>query len=165
MIRVGRTRNLLRASSSLSETWPRSARHHLGQWHLSGSTNRPDKSPHSITCLRFRNSLQMRATSTREGWMSGPLPLPTTQNTGINHLSCRFRPGFPGLSTLCHVRETVCGRGAVRCRDRVSGSRIMRFGFGGKFPARCPAAAMPSSRVHQSGPAEGRNLVRGCCRR
>ena len=51
MIRVGQTRNLLRASSSLSEIWPRSAHHHLGQRHLSGRMNRPDKSPHSITCL------------------------------------------------------------------------------------------------------------------
>ena len=67
MIRVGQTRNLLRASSSLLEIWPRSAHHHPGQRHLSGRTNRPDKSPHSITCLRFRNSLQMRAASTREG--------------------------------------------------------------------------------------------------
>jgi hypothetical protein len=76
MIRVGRTRNLLRASSSLSEIWPRSAHHHLGQRHLSGRTKRPDKSPHSITCLRFRNSLQMRAASTREGCLSGPFPPP-----------------------------------------------------------------------------------------
>ena len=49
MIRVGRTRNLLRASSSPSEIWPRSAHHHLGQRHLTGRTKRPDKSPHSIT--------------------------------------------------------------------------------------------------------------------
>ena len=74
MIRVGQTRNLLRASSSLLEIWPRSAHHHPGQRHLSGRTNRPDKSPHSITCLMFRNSLQMRAASTREGWTSGPSP-------------------------------------------------------------------------------------------
>ena len=76
MIRVGRTRNLLRASSSLSEIWPRSAHHHLGQRHLSGRTNRPDKSPHSITCLRLRNSLQMRAASTREGSTAVPSPPP-----------------------------------------------------------------------------------------
>jgi len=31
MIRVGQTRNLLRASSSLLEIWPRSAHHHPGQ--------------------------------------------------------------------------------------------------------------------------------------
>jgi len=31
MIRVGQTRNLLRASSSLLEMWPRSAHHHPGQ--------------------------------------------------------------------------------------------------------------------------------------
>jgi len=36
MIRVGQTRNLLRASSSLLEIWPRSAHHHPGQRHLSG---------------------------------------------------------------------------------------------------------------------------------
>lgn len=76
MIRVGQTRNLLRASSSLLEIWPRSAHHHPGQRHLSGRANRPDKSPHSITCLMFRNSLQMRAASTREGWMLGPSPPP-----------------------------------------------------------------------------------------
>lgn len=56
MIRVGRTRNPLRALSSLSEIWPRSAHHHLGQRHLSGRKHRPDKSPHSIKCLSFRNS-------------------------------------------------------------------------------------------------------------
>ena len=54
------------ASSSLSEIWPRSAHHHPGQRHLSGRANRPDKSTHSITCLKFRNSLQMRAASTRD---------------------------------------------------------------------------------------------------
>jgi len=31
MIRVGQTRNLLRAPSSLLEMWPRSAHHHPGQ--------------------------------------------------------------------------------------------------------------------------------------
>jgi len=31
MIRVGQTRNLLRASSPPSEIWPRSAHHHPGQ--------------------------------------------------------------------------------------------------------------------------------------
>jgi len=41
MIRIGQTRNLLRASSSLLEMWPRSAHHHLGQRHLSGRANRP----------------------------------------------------------------------------------------------------------------------------
>lgn len=79
MIRVGQTRNLLRASSSLSEIWPRSAHHHPGQRHLSGRANRPDKSPHSITCLKFRNSLQMRAASTREGSTVGPSPPPLAQ--------------------------------------------------------------------------------------
>jgi len=39
MIRVGQTRNLLRASNSLLEIWPRSAHHHLGQRHLSGRAN------------------------------------------------------------------------------------------------------------------------------
>ena len=57
MIRVGRTRNLLRASSSLSEIWPRSAHHHLGQRHLTGRTKRPDKSPHSITMPKPRKFL------------------------------------------------------------------------------------------------------------
>jgi hypothetical protein len=79
MIRVGRTRNLLRASSSPSEIWPRSAHHHLGQRHLTGRTNRPDKSPHSITCLRLRNSLQMRAASTREGWIPDRFGQPTSR--------------------------------------------------------------------------------------
>jgi len=31
MIRVGQTRDVLRASSSLLEIWPRSAHHHPGQ--------------------------------------------------------------------------------------------------------------------------------------
>jgi len=36
-IRVGQTRNLLRASSSLLEIWPRSAHHHPGQRHQSAA--------------------------------------------------------------------------------------------------------------------------------
>jgi hypothetical protein len=57
MIRVGRTRNLLRASSSPSEIWPRSAHLHLGQRHLTGRTKRPDKSPHSITTPKAQKFL------------------------------------------------------------------------------------------------------------
>ena len=50
MIRVGQTRNLLRASSSPLEIWPRSAHHHPGQRRHVSRTNRPDKRTHSITC-------------------------------------------------------------------------------------------------------------------
>ena len=50
MIRVGQTRNLLRASSSLLEMWTRSAHHHPGQRRHVSRTNGPDKSTHSITC-------------------------------------------------------------------------------------------------------------------
>jgi len=41
MIRVGQTRNLLRAPSSLLEMWPRSAHHHPGQRRHVSRTNRP----------------------------------------------------------------------------------------------------------------------------
>jgi len=41
MIRVGRTRNLLRASSSLLEMWPRSAHYHPGQRRRVSRTYRP----------------------------------------------------------------------------------------------------------------------------
>ena len=50
MIRVGLTRNVLRASRSPSEIWSRFAHHHPGQRRQIGRANRPDKSPHSITC-------------------------------------------------------------------------------------------------------------------
>ena len=105
MIRVGRTRNLLRASSSLSEIWPRPAHLHLGQRHLSGRTNRPDKSPHSITCLRFRNSLQMRAASTREGWIPSPSPPPSNPSYSrfslLDESLFRDSGGFAGVSASC----------------------------------------------------------------
>jgi len=41
MIRVGQTRNLLRASSSLLEIWTRSAHHHPGQRRHVSRMNRP----------------------------------------------------------------------------------------------------------------------------
>ena len=52
MIRVGKTRNLLRTPSSLLEIWTRSAHHHPGQRRQVSRTNRPDKRPHSITCSK-----------------------------------------------------------------------------------------------------------------
>ncbi len=131
MIRVGRTRNLLRASSSLSEIWPRSAHLHLGQRHLSGRTNRPDKSPHSITCLRFRNSLQMRAASTREGWTAVPCPPPLARAKAFSRSGCgRIFPLFSrvmweGLSTAAGARRPERGlsgaifSGPVDCLDLV----------------------------------------------
>jgi hypothetical protein len=76
MIRVGQTRNLLRASSSLLEIWPRSAHHHPGQRRHVSRTNRPDKRPHSITCPDDQKFLANRAASTKEGWTSGPFPPP-----------------------------------------------------------------------------------------
>ena len=111
MIRVGRTRNLLRASSSLSEIWPRSAHHHLGQRHLSGRTNRPDKSPHSITCLRFRNSLQMRAASTREGSTAVPLPPPLASAKPFSRSDCaRIFPLFSGVMRARLLTGTLPSR-------------------------------------------------------
>ena len=63
MIRVGKTRNLLRAPSSLLEIWTRSAHHHPGQWRQVSRTNRPDKSTHSITCSDDQKILANRAAS------------------------------------------------------------------------------------------------------
>jgi hypothetical protein len=126
MIRVGRTRNLLRASSSLSEIWPRSAHHHLGQRHLLGRTDRPDKSPHSITCLRFRNSLQMRAASTREGSTAVAFPPPNgrsrrprtkpkeSQMTALRPLR---------LSSRRRIRPIPAGRPHPMLRGRAPRSR------------------------------------------
>ena len=76
MIRIGKTRNLLRASSSLLEIWTRSAHHHPGQRRHVSRTNRPDKSTHSITCPDVQKILANRAASTKEGWTSGPPPPP-----------------------------------------------------------------------------------------
>ncbi|WP_235442276.1 hypothetical protein, partial [Rhabdonatronobacter sediminivivens] len=70
MIRVGQTRNLLRASSSPLEIWTRSAHHHPGQRRHVSRTNRPDKSTHSITSPEDQNFLANRAASTKEGWIS-----------------------------------------------------------------------------------------------
>jgi hypothetical protein len=75
-IRVGQTRNLLRASSSQSEIWPRSAHHHPGQRRHVSRMNRPDKSTHSITCPDDQKFLANRAASTKEGWISVSLPPP-----------------------------------------------------------------------------------------
>jgi hypothetical protein len=118
MIRVGRTRNLLRASTSLSEIWPRSAHHHLGQRHLSGRTKRPDKSPHSITCLRFRNSLQMRAASTREGSTAVAFPPPLASAKAFSRSGCgRIFSLFSGV-----MREgLLTGSGASRDDSVLSG--------------------------------------------
>jgi len=76
MIRTGKARNLLRAPSSLLETWTRSAHHHPGQRRLVGRTNGPDKSTHSITCPDDQKFLANRAASTKEGWASVPFPPP-----------------------------------------------------------------------------------------
>ena len=75
-IRVGQTRNLLRALSSLLEMWPRSAHHHPGQRRLVSRMNRPDKRTHSITCHEDQKILANRAASTKEGWTSDPSPPP-----------------------------------------------------------------------------------------
>src|SRR6056297_202345 len=75
-IRVGKTRNLLRASSSLLEIWTRSAHHHPGQRRHVSRTNRPDKSTHSITSPDDQKILANRAASTKEGWISDPSPPP-----------------------------------------------------------------------------------------
>ncbi len=110
MIRVGRTRNILRASSSLSEIWPRSAHHHHGQRRQAGRTNRPDKSPHSITCLTLRNSSQTRAASTRECSTPVPSAPPTSRRNPFSaHSPGRNSRCFQGLyrggSTLCDAAQ------------------------------------------------------------
>lgn len=58
VIRVGQTRNLLRASSSLSEIWPRSAHHHLGQRRQSAARTGLTKVRTRSHVQKFRNSLQ-----------------------------------------------------------------------------------------------------------
>jgi hypothetical protein len=76
MIRIGQTRNLLRASSSLSEIWTRSAHHHPGQRRQVSRTNRPDKSSHSITSAEVQKFLANRAASTKEGSLPVAFPPP-----------------------------------------------------------------------------------------
>ena len=136
MIRIGQTRNLLRASSSLLEIWPQSAHHHLGQRHLSGRVNRPDKSPHSITCLKFRNSLQMRAASTREGSTGVPFPPPLTPAKAFSRSgSGRIFPLYSrvmreGLSTAPAAKRPGSGlsgpifSGPHDCADLVNSLQV-----------------------------------------
>ena len=149
MIRVGQTRNLLRASSSLLEIWPRSAHHHPGQRHLSGRTNRPDKSPHSITCLMFRNSLQMRAASTREGWTSGPSPPPLAPAKAFSRSGCgRIFPLFSGVMRVGLLTDPR-PKGRTRVLSGPTFSRpVNRTNFGSEpqHPEKptkpCPTAMM-----------------------
>ena len=58
MIRVGQTRNLLRASSSLSEIWTRSAHHHPGQRRQSAARTGLTKVRTRSHVQKFRKSLQ-----------------------------------------------------------------------------------------------------------
>ena len=58
MIRVGQTRNLLRASSSLLEIWPRSAHHHPGQRRQSAARTGLTKVRSRSHVQTIRNSLQ-----------------------------------------------------------------------------------------------------------
>lgn len=58
MIRVGQTRNLLRASSSLLEMWPRSAHHHPGQRRQSAARTGLTKVSTRSHVQKIRNSLQ-----------------------------------------------------------------------------------------------------------
>ena len=147
MIRVGQTRNLLRASSSLLEIWPRSAHHHPGQRHLSGRANRPDKSTHSITCLKFRNSLQMRAASTREGWTSDPSPPPLALAKAFSRSGCgRIFPLFSRvmrerLSTGLWAKRSESAlsapifSGPVACASLVNYSQDIEFAEVNLLPA------------------------------
>ncbi len=95
MIRVGKTRNLLRASSSPLEIWTRSAHHHPGQRRHVSRTNRPDKSTHSITSPEDQNFLANRAASTKEGWTSDPSPPPLDPAKAFSRSGCgRIFPLF-----------------------------------------------------------------------
>ena len=58
MIRVGKTRNLLRAPSSLLEIWPRSAHHHPGQRRQSAAFTGLTKVRTRSHVQTFRKSLQ-----------------------------------------------------------------------------------------------------------
>src|SRR6056297_2138087 len=112
MIRVGKTRNLLRASSSRLEIWTRSAHHHPGQRRNVSRTNRPDKSTHSITCPNDQKFLANRAASTKEGWISGAPPPPLAPAKAFSRSGCGrifslfSRVMREGLSTgTCSVRS------------------------------------------------------------
>ena len=115
MIRVGKTRNLLRASSSLLEIWTRSAYHHPGQRRHVSRTNRPDKSTHSITCQNNQKFLANRAASTKEGWISGSSPPPLALAKAFSRSVCsRNFPLFSrvmrqGLSTGLRAKRPGSG--------------------------------------------------------
>jgi len=131
MIRVGQTRNLLRASSSLLEIWTRSAHHHPGQRRHVSRMNRPDKSTHSITSPEDQNFLANRAASTKEGWITGPSPPPLAH--------CK-----PEMRSLVGPFFFLFQRGLARPSD------FRRLTFPPKSVSECPASLsirpLPKSR-------------------
>jgi hypothetical protein len=116
MIRIGQTRNLLRASSSLLEMWPRSAHHHPGQRHLSGRANRPDKSPHSVTCPKDQKFLANESGIHKRRLDGRPIPSATCPRESV--LPIRLRPDF------CVVFEGYAGEAEhqPRCREALKRS-------------------------------------------
>ena len=60
MIRVGQTRNLLRAPSSLLEMWPRSAHHHPGR-----PSSTADRLSDGFDLVGMAQDVKMRAASGR----------------------------------------------------------------------------------------------------
>jgi hypothetical protein len=92
MIRVGQTRNLLRASSSLLETWPRSAHHHPGQRRQSAART-------GLTKDRTRSHVQtIRETPCKPSGIHKrrldlrPVPSATCPRESV--LPIRLRPDF-----------------------------------------------------------------------
>ena len=117
MIRVGQTRNLLRASSSLLEMWTRSAHHHPGQRRQSAALTGLTKVRTRSHVRTIRNSLQTeRHPQKKVGCQAHPLRhLPPNAHHTI---SVPFTAVSPSGRTHCHfcaaarsiptISEVIC---------------------------------------------------------
>ena len=102
MIRVGQTRNLLRASSSLLEMWPRSAHHHPGQRRQSAARTGLTKVRTRSQVRTIRNSLQTeRHPQKKVGHQAHPL----------RHLPQRKRSPDPAAAGFFRCFRGLCGMG------------------------------------------------------
>ena len=102
MIRVGQTRNLLRASSSLSEIWTRSAHHHPGQRRQSAARTGLTKVRTRSHVQKFRKSLQTeRHPQKKVGYQTHPIREIACRGTG------KLLINEPALDKLQALRDRL----------------------------------------------------------
>ena len=146
MIRVGQTRNLLRASSSLLEMWTRSAHHHPGQRRQSAALTGLTKVRTRSQVQKIRNSLQTER---------HPQKKVRRQTHPLRHFSdicivIQWPSGFPAEALAqipAHAKTLLDGPAKVRHpRRHTPGARC--------GCARATAQAMLSLRVSTVTPHE-----------